>query len=365
MIQGNRITSVSRRGQAPIPANAQVIRADGKFILPGLWDSQVSYNWYYGEVMLNYGITSTIDVGIAGEIGAPHRDGVHKGQDTRAASVHRPRPDSPPNRRRRHRARDAWHAGPDAEDGARRRASSCAPGSSWRRRHDSVRRRRPADGDLPGRLRRGAKARQADVHARVRAGPRTARSGDARHRRNLPHSAGIGRTVARTPVTSEDDPRNEADLYRRDGRGEGQGSDPAARQDTTSRSRRRSAPRIGGFQRDWDKLRAGGSPVLRDRGSGAARLLPARADRDRAGHLPRPARRHRRGARAADCRGIRNALRFHKMFADAGGHVVPGANTNPGARAGQQPDPRDADLSSRPASRRCRSSRAPRSGRPK
>src|SRR5918995_4451727 len=31
--------------------------------------------------------------------------------------------------------------------------------------------------------------------------------------KNLPHSAGIGRTVAKTPVTSEDDPRNEADLY--------------------------------------------------------------------------------------------------------------------------------------------------------
>lgn len=27
--------------------------------------------------------------------------------------------------------------------------------------------------------------------------------------------------------------------------------------------------------------------------------------------------------------GYRNALRFHKMFVDAGGHLVPGANTNP------------------------------------
>ena len=79
IVQGDRISSVSRRGQTSIPANAQVIRADGKFILPGLWDTQVSYSWYYGEVMLNYGITSTIDVGIAGEIGAPHRDAVHKG----------------------------------------------------------------------------------------------------------------------------------------------------------------------------------------------------------------------------------------------------------------------------------------------
>lgn len=50
--------SSSAAAQAAIPANAQSIRADGTFILPGLWDSQVSYNWYYGEVMLNDGITS-------------------------------------------------------------------------------------------------------------------------------------------------------------------------------------------------------------------------------------------------------------------------------------------------------------------
>lgn len=42
IMQGDRIAAVSRRGEAAIPANAQVIRADGKFILPGLWDSQVS-----------------------------------------------------------------------------------------------------------------------------------------------------------------------------------------------------------------------------------------------------------------------------------------------------------------------------------
>ena len=126
-IQGDRITSVSRRGQATIPANAQVIRADGKFILPGLWDSQVSYNWYYGEVMLNYGITSTIDVGIAGEIGAPHRDGVHKGL------VRGPRPFTGLSR---FTTEPVGGTGletpgtprPDTEDALRRRASSFAPG---------------------------------------------------------------------------------------------------------------------------------------------------------------------------------------------------------------------------------------------
>ena len=32
---------------------------------------------------------------------------------------------------------------------------------------------------------------------------------------------------------------------------------------------------------------------------------------------------------SGDSRDIRNALRFHKMFADAGGHVLPGANYDP------------------------------------
>ena len=81
IIHGNRITSVSRKGgQATYPAGAQVIKADGKFILPGLWDAQTIYNWYYAEPMLNFGITSTIGIGNSGEIGAPHRDAILHGK---------------------------------------------------------------------------------------------------------------------------------------------------------------------------------------------------------------------------------------------------------------------------------------------
>src|SRR5271154_4611990 len=46
VIEGNKITSVSRKGQAAYPANAWVIKADGKYVLPGLFDSQNSYSWY-------------------------------------------------------------------------------------------------------------------------------------------------------------------------------------------------------------------------------------------------------------------------------------------------------------------------------
>lgn len=80
IIEGNEISSVSQVGEARYPRDAVVIDARGKFVLPGLWDAMVSYQWFYGEIMLNYGITSTIDVGIAGEIGAAFRDGVLMGK---------------------------------------------------------------------------------------------------------------------------------------------------------------------------------------------------------------------------------------------------------------------------------------------
>src|SRR5437868_12097970 len=47
VIQGNRITAVGRAGQVQVPAGATVINANGKFVLPGLWDAQVNYAWYW------------------------------------------------------------------------------------------------------------------------------------------------------------------------------------------------------------------------------------------------------------------------------------------------------------------------------
>ena len=76
VIQGNKITAVSKKGQESYPANARVIHAAGKFVLPGLWDSQVAYSWYFGEAMLNHGITSSVDVGTESETAVPHRDSV-------------------------------------------------------------------------------------------------------------------------------------------------------------------------------------------------------------------------------------------------------------------------------------------------
>ena len=80
VIEGNKITHVSRKGQIAYPANAVIIRADGKYVLPGLFDSQNSYSWYFGEAMLNHGVTSTMDVGTSGETAVPYRDAVFHGK---------------------------------------------------------------------------------------------------------------------------------------------------------------------------------------------------------------------------------------------------------------------------------------------
>src|SRR4051812_36143877 len=43
VIQGNRITQVGLKGQVQRPAGAQLIFADGKYILPGLIDAKSNY----------------------------------------------------------------------------------------------------------------------------------------------------------------------------------------------------------------------------------------------------------------------------------------------------------------------------------
>src|SRR5438128_1797403 len=79
VIRGNRITAIGRKGTPP-PAGAQVIQADGKFIIPGLWDSQLNFYSYQGEAMLNAGVTSFIGIGDNGEAGVFMHEGILKGR---------------------------------------------------------------------------------------------------------------------------------------------------------------------------------------------------------------------------------------------------------------------------------------------
>jgi imidazolonepropionase-like amidohydrolase len=79
VIQGNRITAIGRKGQNT-PPNAQVINADGKFILPGLWDALDNFVWNQGEILLNNGVTSFIGIGDMGEVGVAYTEGVKRGK---------------------------------------------------------------------------------------------------------------------------------------------------------------------------------------------------------------------------------------------------------------------------------------------
>ena len=328
VIQGNRITSVGRRGQVTHPANAQVINAAGKFVLPGLWDGQVSYNWYYGEIMLNNGITATIDVGNSGELAVPHRDAVAHGKIK----------------------------GPRTFTGISRLNTNAEVGTGLEtiltpgRAPKSVQETRDiakafiaagadylmfTDGGLPMEYyRAGAEeAARAGIPLFTRSygpifGPRDAAMLGSK---NLGHSAGLAEALMKNPVIyvpeAPGQNRNEADMW-------SEMDDTRAREmiqllvekgvALTPTFRARLAP----YPKDWAVFAAQDRRFF---DAADANLLayypPERIVAALAGYRnppPTGAVAERRK------RGYLNALRFHKMFADAGGHVIPGANTNPG-----------------------------------
>jgi imidazolonepropionase-like amidohydrolase len=80
LVQGDHITAVGPAAQIRIPDHATVIDASGKFILPGLWDFQVNYSWFWGELFLHQGVTSTVDIGNGEEVSIAHRNAVTQGK---------------------------------------------------------------------------------------------------------------------------------------------------------------------------------------------------------------------------------------------------------------------------------------------
>ena len=80
IIRGNRIESVSSGGNADYPANAQVLNADGKFILPGLMDAHAHYAGWMAELNLHYGVTSIFSIGSGGEWALAQRDAINAGK---------------------------------------------------------------------------------------------------------------------------------------------------------------------------------------------------------------------------------------------------------------------------------------------
>jgi imidazolonepropionase-like amidohydrolase len=80
LIQGNKITTISRKGQVTYPANAEVVHADGKFILPGFWEAETVYGWFGGESELIHGVTSISDIATKAEVAMLHKEAVNRGK---------------------------------------------------------------------------------------------------------------------------------------------------------------------------------------------------------------------------------------------------------------------------------------------
>jgi hypothetical protein len=322
VIEGNRITDVGQVGDVDYPPGAEVIDAEGKFVLPGLWDAMVSYQWFYGEIMLNHGITSTIDVGIAGEVGAAFRDGVLQGQ------IRAPRAFSGISRLT---YRPAGGTGletiltpgrtPESVEETRRFVRAFIAGGA-----DIV---MFQDGRLPLDFYRAGfdEARRAGMPVSTRAygpifGPREAAELGSNM---LPHSAGIGRLVTENPPMAGDS-RSEADLFSEMDRAKAEEIievlvDAGVALDPTYRNSWMRYPA------DWERF---GEDDRRFFDTADPRLMayypPARMEAALEQYrAPRPTGEiyERR------MRGFQNSLRFHKMFVDAGGHLIPGSDSNP------------------------------------
>lgn len=322
LIRGNRIASVGKGGQAGYPPGARIINATGKFVMPGLFDSQVSYEWYLAEPLLNYGVTSTIDVGTSGQDAVPYRDAVFHGR------LRGPRTFTSVSRLVAQPSE--FPTGLESPY-----TPSRVPGSVQAAR-DLVRLWIEAgadyvilnDGSLPADQARAAfeEARKSGKPVFTRAyGPvMFPLDAAALGSRSLPHSAGIGIAVTRDPSkwNKGRDDRNELDRYAE--------MDEARAKDLIQvlvKNNVRLVPtfviNFPGYPKDWERFAAEGRRMFTD--PALLTYYPADAIQsvfDRYTNIDQGAVRERR------LKGYENALRFHKMFIDAGGKIVISGNTN-------------------------------------
>jgi hypothetical protein len=324
VIQGNRITAVGRRGQVSYPAGARVIDAAGKFVLPGLFDSQLSYAWYFGEALIYHGITSTIDVGTSGEMAVPYRDAAMHGKflGPRAFTGIS-------------RLNFEYDAGETGLEGPM--TSSRVPATPQEAR-DLVKLWIDAgadyiifdDGGLSMDIIRAGfeEAAKAGKPVFTRAyGPimypkEAALLGSG----SLPHSAGIGLAVAKDPSKWRPgrDDRNELDRF-------AEMDEAKAREliDLLVAHKVALVPtfiiNFPGYPSNWARFEAEARELFTDKNllayypQSAIQSVFARFGR---GGIDQGEVRQRRA------RGYQNASRFHKMFVDAGGRLIVSGNQN-------------------------------------
>jgi imidazolonepropionase-like amidohydrolase len=63
VIEGAKITRMGPTATVSVPAGARVIDGAGKYVIPGLIDSGVHWRGWSGELFLNHGVTSIVDLG--------------------------------------------------------------------------------------------------------------------------------------------------------------------------------------------------------------------------------------------------------------------------------------------------------------
>jgi len=321
VIQGSKITAVGRKGQVTYPSNARIVNATGKFVLPGLWESQTAYSWYFGEAMLNHGITSSIDVGTEAEVAVPHRDAVLHGKDL----------------------------APRAFTGILRIGSTLNGETGYEMPLNTIRRPKSADDTreiVRTVLNAGAdyvifydgampldwyKAGVDEAHkmgkpAFVRAyGPGIfpAQAADL-GAMQLPHSAGIPLAVAKNPSQFRQgrDDRNELDKYA--------DMDDAKAADLIKTLVAHHVTLVPtfiinyrGYPKEWAQFREEAHQWYKD--PNLQKYYPAAAMEESLAaydDVDSGALKERR------LKGWENVKRFHKMFVDAGGHLVVSGNLN-------------------------------------
>jgi len=66
VIAGDRIVTIGKNPEVPLPRGAQVVNGAGEFLIPGLWDAHVHLSWTTASalpVLIANGVTSVRDMG--------------------------------------------------------------------------------------------------------------------------------------------------------------------------------------------------------------------------------------------------------------------------------------------------------------
>lgn len=89
VVDGERIVEVRPDTPGrPLPPGIQTIPLRGKYIIPGLVDGHAHYRSWSGELYLNHGVTSVVDVGNVSEWMVALKNGIARGRITRVPRIY-------------------------------------------------------------------------------------------------------------------------------------------------------------------------------------------------------------------------------------------------------------------------------------